>query len=65
MGRRGIDIFGKEGRADSVDVAVAAATSNEDEDIEDSPSGLCGSAFEKRERPLPSVLEKVDDDMAA
>jgi hypothetical protein len=58
-GRRGIDIFGKEGRADSVDVAAGAATGNED--VEDSPGGLCGSAFEKRERPLPGVLGKVDD----
>jgi hypothetical protein len=42
-----------------VDVAAGAATGNED--IEDSPGGLCGSAFEKRERPLPGVLGKVDD----
>jgi hypothetical protein len=48
-----------------VDVAVGAATGNDDEDIEDSPSGLCGSAFEKRKRPLPGVLGKVDDDMSA
>jgi hypothetical protein len=54
-----MDIFGKEGRADSVDVAAGAATSNEV--IEGSLGGLCGSAFEKRERPLPGVLGKVDD----
>lgn len=44
-----------------MDVTVGAAAGNKDEDIEDSPSGLCGSAFEKRERPLPGVLGKVDD----
>jgi hypothetical protein len=54
-----MDIFGKEGRADSVDVAAGAATGNEV--IEGSLGGLCGSAFEKRERPLPGVLGKVDD----